>query len=50
MLLWVLIGLVAGVVAGAFGAILSVRARKGAGLDDTQATARRALLDAETAA
>jgi ribonuclease Y len=50
MLLWVLSGLVAGVVAGAIGANFFVRTRDRAHLQSQQASASRALSDAETSA
>ena len=50
MWLWVLLGLVAAVVAGAMGATFFVRAKGQADLDKNQASAVRALSDAETSA
>ena len=50
MELWVLAGLVAGVVAGAFGATFFARSRGQAHLETQQVSAKRALSDAETSA
>ena len=50
MELWVLLGLVAGVVAGAVGATFFARTRGQAHLETQQVSAKRALSDAETSA